>query len=126
MEFDCVDGPSGSEAVREVFSLAQVREGMLAKGGGAWVVPVDGYYGIGQWMTTYDLPSGKNNGVSVGEALGNLEIPYDPAQAAALLKADGWTLNEQGTPFVAGADTNRPKEENGLITPLVPTPAIAP
>lgn len=67
---------------------------------------VNGYYGLGQWMTLAAMGTIRPEGITpeeeeVWDALNLDELnPYtlDLGKAKALLEEDGWTLNENGEP----------------------------
>lgn len=79
--------------------------------------PVDGYYGIGQWM--YRMATGVNTeGLSIE---GVQHYDTDPERAAQLLEEDGWTLNRKGKPYRPGMDDIRCKLQNGRLNILMLT-----
>ena len=101
-------------------------------------IPVDGMMGIGQWMYgmvrgTEDYPEtlpedptpeeqeAYDSRIAQWEALsldGVKHYGLDVERACELLDANGWTLNGNGDPFVAGRDEVRCKEVQGELLAL--------
>ena len=108
-------GPTADETVRKAISMCLDKQDLTEKYTGAFGTPVDGFYGIGQWM--FMMANGTlvpEEGEEEKWADLNLEgIPVyslDPEGAAALLEADGWT---------AGADGVRSKADTRLQLKLI-------
>lgn len=101
------------KAVRQAIAWCLDRTGLTAEYEGNYGVPVSGFFGIGQWM--YGLERDFINALPSYEA----ESEEAVSQAAALLDADGWTLNESGDAFVPGTDAVRCREaEDGSMQKL--------
>jgi len=68
-------------------------------------LPVYAYYGMGQWMAQENQA-----------ALERYETALNPSEAARLLVADGWTLNESGEPYDTdgGGARHRAREDGSL------------
>ena len=125
ISFNCERAAAGSQAVRQAIAWCFDREAAAAEYTGSYGLSVDGYYGLGQWMygvisgTTaapIDPPEDPGDTAAMAqyeedlaayEALsldGLTQYTVDTDQAAILLDADGWQLNDQGI---------RQKEING-------------
>ena len=94
-------GPTADENVRKAISMCLDKQGLTGDYTGAFGTPVDGFYGIGQWM--FMMANGTlipGEGEEENWAGINLDsIPVyglDPDGAAALLEANGWTAGEDG------------------------------
>lgn len=114
ISFCCEHPAANSEAVRRAIAWCLDRDALVAEYSGNYGLRVDGYYGIGQWMfglvnRTVDPPLKEPTNAEEQRAydeakaawdeisLENLTVyTEDTAQAAALLDADGWTLNAEG------------------------------
>ncbi len=101
-------------------------------------IPVDGFYGMGQWMyqltqgtITYEPPMSEEPTAEEEKAaeellaradalnLDNLvHYDLDVEAAIALLEENGWTLNEQGDPYVLGQGHVRYTMLDGELTGL--------
>ena len=87
---------------------------------------VDGYYGLGQWMTQAAYGNLRPSGITDEEALEwdaiSLSVldhyDLDLDRALNLLIEDGWVLNENGEPFDAEKDTLRYKDVDGELMAL--------
>ena len=115
--FACEKDTVKSAAVRQAIAWCMDRDRITADYTGSFGVRTDGYYGLGQWMygiiagTTQppvDPPEDENDKAAMAaynetlaayDAL-NMDAltvyGVDTDKAAALLDADGWTLNEKG------------------------------
>lgn len=122
LAFDCADGVTASEAVRKAVAYSFDKQAFASGVGGAYALPVYGYYGLGQWMSqNTDLTADAENDleqIDAATALAELEVPLDLDQAKALLAADGWTLNASGGEYAEGVDSIRYRSENGSLVPL--------
>lgn len=130
-----------SQSVRQAIAYCLDKDTLVKQYVGNYGVAVDGYYGVGQWV--YQVVSGEINpvvnipgeyappaSIDAREALQaqvnalkwNMKssittYDLDLEAAAALLEADGWTLNRAGESFGADDDV-RCKKLDGEIVPL--------
>ena len=117
ISFCCERPAMASQAVRQAIAWCIDRDALIEDYTGKFGQRVDGYYGVGQWMygiiagtvlPPVEPPKDKTDDAAVQAYLDAI-APYkklslkdltaytaDTDQAAALLDADGWTLNEQG------------------------------
>ncbi len=138
ISFCCEQPQVSSEAVRKAIAMCMDKEAMVKDYAGSFGTAAEGYYGIGQWM--YEVLSGSqpipekepddNDEKAKAEyeavmarwdALSLDSIPscqLDTEGAAALLEADGWTLNKDGEAFDPAKDDIRCKEIDGELTAL--------
>lgn len=120
ISFNCTAGPAQFESVRRAIMLSMDRHRFITDYVGEFGVPVNGYYGMGQWM-----PSVINNGISpVGMdhieasrlkllSMDVLDVyRFDPNAAKALLIEDGWVLNASGEAFDEKKDDVRARYVN--------------
>lgn len=108
LSFACEDETGGQSSVRKALSMCVDTDALCSEVLNGYALPVYGYYGLGQWMTTQD-----------SERLNELNrYGYDPTGAKALLVEDGWTYNAQGQPFTEGVDDMRYKMADGRMIPL--------
>ena len=136
----CCESPKvSSTAVRKAIAMCLDKDALVEEYVGNYGLRVDGYYGIGQWM--YQLLSGAmpypveapadvNDAAAAKEydekiaeweslSLDNAALySVSPEDAAALLEADGWTLNADGEPFNPETDGFRYKEIDGELVAL--------
>ncbi|MEA4896970.1 MAG: ABC transporter substrate-binding protein [Eubacteriales bacterium] len=131
LSFDAEQGPGQSQKVRQAVALGFDRDAFLSEYIKNYGMPVDGYYGMGQWMTR--LVSGAltapveqpAEGATAEETAayeaamaewGALSIahlnPYafDVDAAKALLVEDGWTRGEAGEAYDEAAGGVRYKD----------------
>jgi len=125
LAFACEQGVTADVAVRLAITQCFDREALMAEVS-PYAQPVHGYYGIGQWITTFisrpeeedeelaepDLPP-----VNIMEEVETFAKPYDPSAAKALLSGAGWRYNEAGGAYSDGVRYR--KEEDGSLTPLI-------
>ena len=138
ISFNAEEGPVSSLAVRQAIAHLVDKDALTAGVVGEYGLRAEGYFGIGQWM--YQLLSGTipypvdedaadaEAQLASWEALQLADIPgytLDAEAAAALLEADGWTLNSAGEAFVAGRDDIRYKQTAEGLQPLKLTLAYA-
>lgn len=116
LSFACEMPPTDSQAVRRAVALCVNKEALIAGEASGAAVPVHGYYGLGQWML------GASD--SVTESLNALALPYDTAQANALLDADGWVYDADGSPYAPAQGAIRHRLVDGTLEPLVLRMAI--
>ena len=117
VSFACEKPTVSSPAVRQAIAWCMNRDAITEAYTGFFGQRVDGWYGIGQWMygiiagtiaPPVEVPEDENDtqaqsaytaAIAAFEKLsleGLTDYETDLARAAALLDADGWTLNEQG------------------------------
>ena len=124
--FACEQGPQQFKAVRQAIDYCFDADTFVRKALKGYGVTVNGYYGLGQWMTLAALGMIRPDNITpeeeeIWDALNLDELnPYtlDLDQAKALLIADGWTLNENGEPFDETLDTVRYKDVDGELMRL--------
>ncbi len=117
-------GPTADANVRRAIAMCLDKETLASDYMGNMATPVNGYYGIGQWMlqiTRGNIPESWIEEAPEGTDWSELnlnglaEYPLDPAGAAALLDEAGWNLNAEGGAYTEGL---RYKMENGQLVPL--------
>lgn len=117
ISFSCERPAMASQAVRQAIAWCIDRDALIADYTGKSGRRVDGYYGVGQWMygiiagtvlPPVEPPKDKSDDAAAkayNDAIaaykqfslrGLTAYTANTNQAAALLDADGWTLNEQG------------------------------
>ena len=124
--FACEQGPQQFKAVRQAIDYCFDADTFVRNALKGYGVTVNGYYGLGQWMTLAALGTIRPDNITpeeeeIWDALNLDELnPYtlDLDQAKALLIADGWTLNENGEPFDETLDTVRYKDVDGELMRL--------
>lgn len=139
LSFNCEQGPSQFEKVRQAVALCFDRDAFIQAYVGAYGMAVNGYYGMGQWMV--QLVNGTSTAPVQEPAEGAAQEEMDAYQQALdawsqlsldglnayaldleaarqLLTEDGWTLNEAGDPFTQGVDAVRCKMVDGEIMKL--------
>lgn len=123
LSFACEEGPTSSVAVRQAIARCMDKADLVAQTvGNTNGMVVNGYYGLGQWMTNAvfeeDVEEGKPE-LIVSEALGQFSVPYNLKAAISLLEDDGWVLNAEGGSFTQGVDDMRYRDEDGTLVPLL-------
>lgn len=125
-------------AVRKAIACCFDRDAFVQEYNGQFGLRTDGFYGLGQWM--YRMASGQaeppvflpekateeekeNYEASLREwkavTLDGLTLyEYNPNEAARLLDAAGWNLNEDGEPFDGTKDRVRYRKEGEELTGL--------
>ncbi len=90
IQFQCDGGPTQFQAVRQAVAYLLDREEFANTFTGGYGSVVHGPYSTAQWMyeDSEELFNEKLNSYA-----------YDPEKAVEVLKADGWTLNADGTPY---------------------------
>lgn len=124
--FACEQGPQQFKAVRQAIDYCFDADTFVRNALKGYGVTVNGYYGLGQWMTLAALGTIRPDNITpeeeeIWDALNLDELnPYtlDLDQAKALLIADGWTLNENGDPFDETLDIVRYKDVDGELMRL--------
>lgn len=116
--FACEEGPTASTAVRRAIAMSLDRDAITEKATAGYAQRVYAYYGIGQWMATFDVAEDATTGqpaLRMEDELQKLDVAYSTENAVALLESDGWTLNETGGAFNASTDEVRYRQgTNGL------------
>ena len=129
--FCCEQDTVSSVAVRQAISYCVDKELLVSETVGGFGQPVDGYYGLGQWMyqiirgtQPYPVQEGSDN---YDQALADWEsltldqvkvYDLDVNAAIALLEQDGWTFNQSGTTFDPAVDAVRCKVINDKLVAL--------
>ena len=124
--FACEQGPQQFKAVRQAIDYCFDADSFVRDALKGYGVTVNGYYGLGQWMTLAAMGTIRPEGITpqkeeVWDALNLDELnPYtlDLGKAKALLEEDGWTLNENGEPFDETRDAVRCKDVDGELMRL--------
>jgi len=117
---DPAAGPTSSTAVRQAIAYLINRNLFLETYTRGYGILPNGEYGLAQWMVG---ASEDENGVVQGrDSEGNLvalnSYSYDPAQAIALLEADGWNKNATGGAYVQEEGAVRYKLEGSTLVKL--------
>ena len=106
--------------VRKAVSMCMNRDRLAEEYNGEFGMPVNGYYGIGQWM--FQLANGavlkEENDKSDWSDLKITRLagyPLDIAGAKKLLDEAGWNLNEKGNAYTAGV---RYRKDGDTMVPL--------
>ena len=118
--------PQQFKAVRQAIDYCFDADSFVRDALKGYGVTVNGYYGLGQWMTLAAMGTIRPEGITpeeeeVWDALNLDELnPYtlDLGKAKALLEEDGWTLNENGEPFDETRDAVRCKDVDGELMRL--------
>ena len=120
------NGPQQFEKVRQALAYMIDDETFTAEFLQGYGMTVQGFYGLGQWMTLVAMGSLRPDELTEEEAalwdtfnlndLNQYLIDYD--KALELLIEDGWTLNEQGLAFDPEVDTVRYKLVDGELMRL--------
>lgn len=120
------NGPQQFEKVRQALAYMIDDETFVEEFLQGFGITVQGFYGLGQWMTLAAMGSIRPEDLTEEETalwdsftlddLNKYLIDYQ--KALELLIEDGWTLNEQGEPFNAETDTVRCKMVNGELMKL--------
>jgi len=135
--FCCEQEPVNNPEVRKAISMCLDKENLIADSVGAYGLPVDGYYGLGQWMyqlINHTLPypveepeegadtTEYEKEVAAWDELTLDEVtvyPFDVEAAIALLEQEGYTLNKEGEAFDPEKDEVRCKKlEDGTLAAL--------
>lgn len=134
ISFNCERGPAQFQAVRQALAMCLDRDQFISGQVENFGQKVNGYYGMGQWMTQLvtgtlpaplpelsENPSAEELQAYDDEAaawdaltLDNLnDYALDLDAALALLVEDGWIFNQEGNPFDPTMDTVRAKLVDG-------------
>ena len=108
VQFDCSQFPTDSANVRKAIAYCLDRNEFARQYSGGYAAVVHSYYGLAQW----EYQESKD---WIDQNLETYEKNLD--EAKALLEADGWTLNADGTEY-SGTGL-RYKEVDGELKPLV-------
>lgn len=126
LSFACDRFPTSSVAVRQAVARAFDKDALVEGILPGSALRVYGYYGLGQWMATYQDEGDLSEGLvplSVMDSLESLDVPMDLREAQALLEMERWTLNADGMPYTDG-DGMRYRETDGVLEPLLLRMAI--
>ena len=147
ISFCADDGPAEELAVRQAAAFCLPKAEVADAYEKNYGIPVDGFYGMGQWMYTIiggnvqpPVPQPEPDAsqeelddyteqMAEWKSLTLDNVPsYDLgdadknlAAAVSALEGAGWSLNESGEPFDAAADEIRYKDEDGTLVPLALT-----
>ena len=120
----CADaGLTEDVSVRRAIAMCMDKEGLTEDYLGAFGTPVNGFYGIGQWM--FQMANGsmvpEEGQEQEWEDLKIEVIPetvLNTEEADEILNAAGWHLTKNATVFETGSGDVRCKLINGEIVPL--------
>lgn len=137
ISFNCEKEPFASANLRKAVAMSMDRDQFIADYVKTYGTKVNGYFGIGQWMTRLvdgTIPPPVDEAAPNDEVLSKWEEltldelnPYalDLDAAKNLLIADGWTLDESGAAYDEAKGGVRAKKDGDTITKLEMT-LIAP
>lgn len=108
--FVCDIGPTQFVKVRQAIAYCLDVPEFARQYSGGYASVVYGAYGLAQWMY-------QENAAKIESEFNKYAL--DLNKAKELLIEDGWTLNENGDPFVEGTDTLRYKMVDGELMPLI-------
>jgi peptide/nickel transport system substrate-binding protein len=109
LAFACEQYPLDDVNVRKAITLCVDRDTICGGLMNGYALPVNGYYGWGQWMAVQ----------SVDELNANSDVGYNINEARRLLEGAGFTLNSNGETYRSGRDDFRYKKgEDGELLPL--------
>lgn len=120
----CADkGPTADMDVRRAVSMCMDKQTLTTQYCGAYGMPVNGYYGIGQWMFMMAngtlIPDEGEEADWADLTLDNIPVyELDPEGAASLLESAGWNLNEKGDAYNPSAGNIRCKMIGDTLMPL--------
>ncbi len=112
----CEEEPTSDVAVRRAIAMGIDKDVLIEQTMPGAALKVHAYYGLGQWMATYEDDGDPGAGVEPMAALlrlNEMEIPYDVAGANALLATAGWAYTEGGGKY-AGEGIRYRKTDAGL------------
>ena len=123
LSFACETGPTSSVAVRQAIARCVDKDELIQLGldGTDFALPVNGYYGRGQWMVNQVFHEDEELGIAeldVPEELEKLAVPKNLEEAKKLLESVGWELNESGEAYQEG-DGIRYRSAVDALEPLV-------
>ncbi len=128
ISFCAEKGPTEKLLVRRGIAMCMDKATLTTLTAGAFGTPVDGFYGIGQWMfmlsngtllLNEETESGETVNTAEDLSLEKIQIyDLDPERAARLFDQCGWSLNEKGEAYDASRDSLRYSMAGGSLTPL--------
>ena len=123
ISFCAEKGPTADLNVRKALAMCMDKEQLTRQYSGGFGTPVNGYYGIGQWM--FRMANGAILQEEDDESdWSDLQIsriegyPLDVEGAGKLLDEAGWNLNEKGEAYDAAAGGIRYRKEGDQLVPL--------
>lgn len=123
ISFCAEKGPTADLNVRKALAMCMDKEQLTRQYSGGFGTPVNGYYGIGQWM--FRMANGAILQEEDDESdWSDLQIsriegyPLDVEGAGKLLNEAGWNLNEKGEAYDAAAGGIRYRKEGDQLVPL--------
>lgn len=122
LSFACEEGPTQFANVRKAIALCLDKQLLTTTFAGAYGLRTYGYYGLGQWMTTFtaDADAEHPEPLDVLAEVSAMEAyTIDLNRARNLLIEDGWVYDENGEPYVEGGGGIRYKEVEGELMPLM-------
>ena len=123
ISFCAEKGPTADVNVRKALAMCMDKEQLTQLYSGGFGTPVNGYYGIGQWM--FRMANGAILQEEDDESdWSDLKIsrlagyPLDVEEAGRLLDEAGWNLNEKGGAYKAAAGGVRFRKDGDRLVPL--------
>lgn len=123
ISFCAEKGPTADLNVRKALAMCMDKEQLTRAYNGGFGTPVNGYYGIGQWM--FRMANGAILQAEDDESdWSDLRIdrlagyPLDIEEASRLLDEAGWNLNENGEARNAGDGGIRYRKDGDGLLPL--------
>ena len=123
ISFCAEKGPTADLNVRKALAMCMDKDQLTKQYNGGFGTPVNGYYGIGQWM--FRMANGAILQEEDDESdWSDLQIsriegyPLDIEEAGRLLDEAGWNLNETGGAYSAEAGGLRYRKEGDKLVPL--------
>lgn len=123
LAFACEQPLVSDASLRRVMALALDRGRLIEDEMDGIAVPVHGYYGTGQWISSFvemgELHETDEDAfteqedrqleelIAIPRVLETLEVPFDLEEAARLLEESGWSYDGQGRDFTAGGGALR-------------------
>lgn len=131
ISFCCEQPVVSNPKVRQAIAHCLDKDALTDETVGEHGKPIDGYYGIGQWMYTLvegDWNTQTNEGSSANNARKEIKalsldsVPkyeFDIEEAVRLLEEEGYTLNREGGEYAPEQDDVRCRvEDDGSVTAL--------
>ncbi len=123
ISFCTEQGPTADVNVRKALAMCMDKEQLTRQYSGGFGTPVNGYYGIGQWM--FRMANGAILQEEDDESdWSDLKIsriagyPLDVEEAGRLLDEAGWNLNGQGGAYNAASGDVRYRNDGDQLVPL--------
>ena len=125
ISFCAEKGPTADLEVRRALAMCMDKEQLTKLYSGGFGTPVDGYYGIGQWM--FRMANGAILQEEDDESdwsdlkmerIKDKAVNLDVEVAGKLLYSRGWNLNAGGTDYNSGNGGVRYKQEGDKLVPL--------